>query len=132
MLSYHIQVHRSSKQKHGGYLNNPDVQRGTRRADSRRRCHTMALGGGEGCLRSQEPCRLHGPSDIPPPRTTRACAFQNGAHFSQNLSAQTASVALHNALCKPAAVALSPISSNVSRGDAFGWKSTHRRRGSAT
>lgn len=46
-MPYHIQVHRSSKQKHGGYLNSPDVYRGTGRPDSRRLCHTMALRGGE-------------------------------------------------------------------------------------
>lgn len=63
MVSYHIQVYRSSKQKHGGYLNSPDVYRGTGCPDSRRLCHTMALRGGENCLRSQELCRLHGLSE---------------------------------------------------------------------
>lgn len=83
-MSYHIQVHRNSKQKHGGYLNSPDVYRVTNRPDSRRLCHTMALRGGESCLRSQGLCRLHGLSDIPSPRITRACTFCCSAHNDQN------------------------------------------------
>lgn len=78
--SYHIQVHRSLKQKHGGYLNSPDVYRGTTRPDSRRLCHTMALRGGENCLSSQELWRLHGLSGKPSPRTTRAFTF---CHYAQ-------------------------------------------------
>lgn len=75
-MSYHIQVYRSSKQKHGGYLNSPDVYRGTGCPDSRRLCHTMALRGGENCLRSQELCRLQGLSENTPAAVhTCACGL---------------------------------------------------------
>lgn len=47
-----------------GYLNSPLVYRRTDRPVCRRLCHTMALIGGENCLRSQEPCCLHELSDV--------------------------------------------------------------------
>lgn len=63
-VSYHIEVRRSLKEKHGGYLNCPPGYRRTSRPRSRRLWHTMALIGGENCLRSQERCCLHALSDI--------------------------------------------------------------------
>lgn len=65
----------------------------------------MALRGGEDCLRSREPRRLHGLSDIPPPRTTRARPLSPRAHFDAQLQMQTVLFARRDTVHrKPAAL----------------------------
>lgn len=82
-VSYHIEVRRSLKEKHGGYLNSPPGYRRTSRPRSRRLWHTMALIGGENCLRSQERCCLHGLSDILARQAAREHMSRSRCHLEQ-------------------------------------------------